>query len=645
MSSIEVSLVASNHKKKSDAENSTLRPQRPPPPPPPSQSQPSAISIDQTTIYPPSETSSSSIDPPHEPTDNTNKNQTYLLHEFQRLFDNFDYELVREEILNRQMIECNFTTVLWRIFLHCLPRNSSQWDDMLDANRNHYEKLVQQYKIDPYKMSENNHNTDAENLNHPLSRDENSAWSQYFADEELKATITTDVRRTCPDISFFRNPRMVDLQLRILFTHSRHHQKTTPYRQGMHEILGIVVYAIHLEALKINECEESNELMKKIYDSQYLEHDAYAIFEKIIDHLRQFYSLTTSNSVVQRKKHGGINGAKQIPFQRLNDTHIPPNDTVTRMNSIFERLRHYDRFLHCKLEELNIEPTVYGIRWLRLLFGREIPFDSIPKLWTVIFCLDEHFGFVDYFFIALLIEVGQIISTQEEKEHYNYLQSLMKQNVITNVEPVIRKALTLTGRQLQSLREPVITPIERKKPDTRINPLESERENTARAKKLQRIFVPPPPKPRLNRPHITETPKSASPPETNLSMDSLKSSSSNNSPFTSTLQTIKRVPSSSSFYSEMDLWNEKSIRQQHEDNIWIQKSCAQYMNRFIERIQTNICDLETATADELHIQLSGLKQIANILDGKLTFDRDSLQALINYECKEKKIETNNSELS
>ncbi|CAF4349346.1 unnamed protein product, partial [Rotaria magnacalcarata] len=196
MSSIEVSLVASNHKKKSDAENSTLRPQRPPPPPPPSQSQPSAISIDQTTIYPPSETSSSSIDPPHEPTDNTNKNQTYLLHEFQRLFDNFDYELVREEILNRQMIECNFTTVLWRIFLHCLPRNSSQWDDMLDANRNHYEKLVQQYKIDPYKMSENNHNTDAENLNHPLSRDENSAWSQYFADEELKATITTDVRRT-----------------------------------------------------------------------------------------------------------------------------------------------------------------------------------------------------------------------------------------------------------------------------------------------------------------------------------------------------------------------------------------------------------------------------------------------------------------
>jgi hypothetical protein len=29
-------------------------------------------------------------------------------------------------------------------------------------------------------------------------------------------------------------------------------------------------------------------------------------------------------------------------------------------------------------------------------------------LWTVIFCFDENFGFVDYFFIALLLAFGQI---------------------------------------------------------------------------------------------------------------------------------------------------------------------------------------------------------------------------------------------
>ncbi|CAF4440066.1 unnamed protein product, partial [Adineta steineri] len=91
------------------------------------------------------------------------------------------------------------------------------------------------------------------NVNHPLSHDENSLWAQYFADEELKGIIIIDVRRTYPDITFFRDPRMIDLQLRILFNHSRHHHKTIPYRQGMHEILGIIVYAICSESLKINE--------------------------------------------------------------------------------------------------------------------------------------------------------------------------------------------------------------------------------------------------------------------------------------------------------------------------------------------------------------------------------------------------------
>jgi hypothetical protein len=95
----------------------------------------------------------------------------FLRSEFQRLFDNFDYEFIREEILNRKMIECNFTTVLWRIFLHCLSRDSNQWDEMLETSRNNYEKLVQQYTVDPYKMSDDNQET--KNLNHPLSRDEN----------------------------------------------------------------------------------------------------------------------------------------------------------------------------------------------------------------------------------------------------------------------------------------------------------------------------------------------------------------------------------------------------------------------------------------------------------------------------------------
>ena len=95
----------------------------------------------------------------------------FLRSEFQRLFDNFDYESIREDILNRKLIQSNFTTIFWRIFLQCLPSASNRWDDAFDTNRRNYEKLRQHYTIDPYKMS--NENPDGIHINHPLSRDEN----------------------------------------------------------------------------------------------------------------------------------------------------------------------------------------------------------------------------------------------------------------------------------------------------------------------------------------------------------------------------------------------------------------------------------------------------------------------------------------
>jgi hypothetical protein len=51
MSSVEISLMATNHKLEPDAERYTPRPQRPPPPPP-TQSQPASPRIEQT-IRPP----------------------------------------------------------------------------------------------------------------------------------------------------------------------------------------------------------------------------------------------------------------------------------------------------------------------------------------------------------------------------------------------------------------------------------------------------------------------------------------------------------------------------------------------------------------------------------------------------------------
>lgn len=45
---------------------------------------------------------------------------------------------------------------------------------------------------------------------HPLSDGPESAWSTFFKDNEFLLQIDKDVRRLCPDISFFQQ---VQLQL------------------------------------------------------------------------------------------------------------------------------------------------------------------------------------------------------------------------------------------------------------------------------------------------------------------------------------------------------------------------------------------------------------------------------------------------
>ena len=246
-----------------------------------------------------------------------------------------------------------------------------------------------------------------------------------------------------------------------------------------------------------------------------------AIFEKIMNHLRQFYSHSTNSPTIRKVSGIGASSTNRSCYSRvlawLTPRKYHSNDSIMYIFRRTSSSREWNpslngweitigcftvnwksgisnrRSTECKssLKETSTANDRFPLRrrWLRLLFGREIPFESIPSrtfrdddtdifdqsivafplfkaLWTVIFCFDESFGFVDYFFIALLLAFGQISMWQKTSSsssssdrhplveqrgdmgHTDCLQLLMKQNMIINVEPVIRKGLSLTGRQV-----------------------------------------------------------------------------------------------------------------------------------------------------------------------------------------------------
>lgn len=49
-------------------------------------------------------------------------------------------------------------------------------------------------------------NAGKDSSDHPLSSSPTSIWSEYFKENEVLSQIDKDVRRLCPDLSFFQQP-------------------------------------------------------------------------------------------------------------------------------------------------------------------------------------------------------------------------------------------------------------------------------------------------------------------------------------------------------------------------------------------------------------------------------------------------------
>lgn len=52
--------------------------------------------------------------------------------------------------------------------------------------------------------SDYNHDSDVTLVDHPLNLNPDSKWQTFFKDNEVLSQIDKDVRRLCPDISFFQ---------------------------------------------------------------------------------------------------------------------------------------------------------------------------------------------------------------------------------------------------------------------------------------------------------------------------------------------------------------------------------------------------------------------------------------------------------
>lgn len=185
-----------------------------------------------------------------------------------------------------------------------------------------------------------------------------------------------------PENLYFRQPDTQRMLLDILYIFCKLNPDLS-YRQGMHEILAPILWVVERDAIDLGESSKTlgeDALIKAMFDAEYVEHDAFALFGQVMQSAKNFYEQTTTSG--------------------------RENPMVSRSKRIFsDMLPMVDNKLAAHLESIDIVPQVFLMRWIRLLFGREFTFDEMLTLWDVVFAEDATLEIVDHICLAMLLRI------------------------------------------------------------------------------------------------------------------------------------------------------------------------------------------------------------------------------------------------
>ncbi|XP_042636256.1 TBC1 domain family member 5 [Orycteropus afer afer] len=354
--------------------------------------------------------------------------------EWEELFVNSNYlATIRLKGINGQLRSSRFRSICWKLFLCVLPQDKSQWISRIKELRAWYSSVKEIHITNPRKVVGQQDLM----INNPLSQDEGSLWNKFFQDKELRSMIEQDVKRTFPEMQFFQQENVRKILTDVLFCYARENEQLL-YKQGMHELLAPIVFILHCDHqafLHASESAQPSEEMKTLLNPEFLEHDAYAMFSQLMETAEPWFSTF---------EHDGQKGKETlmtpIPFARPQDLG-PTIAIVTKVNQIQDHLlKKHDIELYMHLNRLEIAPQIYGLRWVRLLFGREFPLQDLLVVWDALFADGLSLSLVDYIFIAMLLYIRDALISSN---YQTCLGLLMHYPPIGDVHSLILKALFL----------------------------------------------------------------------------------------------------------------------------------------------------------------------------------------------------------
>lgn len=300
-------------------------------------------------------------------------------------------------------------------------------------------------------------------VNNPLSLDESNPWKTYYSTLETRRLILQDVERTFPDLDLFRLTNVQQALTNILFLWTLQNEDVG-YRQGMHELAAVLwkvrsdgaIDARHLGSR--SSTSASTQLSQEApfqhaLADVFVEHDVYALFCVLMRSAKSWYAWRESPTATAAP----VSSPSTSPFMAARKTlnaRDPaeqarnPLPIVVKCEYILDLLRHIDPALAQHLESLGIEPQIFCLRWIRMIFTREFALDDAVAIWDGLFASAGSLELIDYICIAMLLRIrNQLLAG----DHSSALQSLLRYPAEAQAQPslLVKQAIYLrdNGRQ------------------------------------------------------------------------------------------------------------------------------------------------------------------------------------------------------
>lgn len=258
--------------------------------------------------------------------------------------------------------------LLWRIFINVIPCVSFETDADLG---DHVCKTLSKLTADYISLKDKSLPTMDKVVADPLGAggdsdggvdsnvDGNDEWSAYHTSLATMEDIKMDLDRlyiTGIVDEYFEKPHRISLLSNVLLLWACRN-KEIAYRQGMHEVAACLLYAVEEELVAYNSDNTGSTLFPKdkilpaISEPDAVEAHTYWLFDHVMMHLSPLYD-------PEAKKKGSETNTNVVHFCCAIQQ---------------QALQEIDPDLYLQLENCSVYPQIYGMRWTRLMFSREMP--------------------------------------------------------------------------------------------------------------------------------------------------------------------------------------------------------------------------------------------------------------------------------